>query len=1222
MDVEDEEKFLYGDSDARETYPPSKPQDRGYDSQWNYKNPDRGLVSKVNDPYHQASEPRRDFHPQVPANAPVAPANQLDPLYGRSTFPVLERSQGHNMEPPYTAQKVPEEPPYKPAAPAPPQPPIHIEPPQADLLSIFTNKPTSAIPTSQPMEPVAQPVTTKTNYDPTIENILKSIGFDFEMSKRMQEKAKTVETKLKEEPELVGINQTASFLEGGLIDGNLKDSLFVKKGSEIDRKSGYDDLYSKDDPQAALLEEGIVFKRKRSSDGSKSEGSHHEQQKYPTSTAPVSSYPGYTGSYSQADQYPPSAYSYAHQGVPPGYTTASGVPYGYEASQHPGYAAPAKPRYADTGHSPIPSLASSNLKSVPIQDKNSSDAKKHRRTEKESSLDRERERAPSSSSLKELKNVDSPRSKSESTKSLPLENIRVISAVDSGSQRLVLPPKSEQSKYVLKQSDDWDTPKSKKIGSSPKVGEKRTLSESSDHSQKSQELSSKQIEKLRKEKEIRQQRILALEEELQKLRKQQNEIMRKKRRQKDGHKDPILMQNSKLQEEIAQQISKLRKASEQNEKRMSTPDKKDGPPESKKLKEQKKDEPTQKPPPKSEEITEPQEKKVTAKDVRDKLEAASNTEQKPKQFSFQVKGELKVRYEYFDQGIHWCKSCNIVYSSLQIYMQHLHTANHLKSLCQYDKPWTPEEMKNPPKKPAAKKTSVLPVKGSEFLIPTSGFWCSLCKVLVGDIACGEFHMKSDAHHENYLAYTKDNPFYEQRRNLDKATALSSKREENLKNREIERKFELNPEQKQKDKRIKEKQKNFEKEVKELDDDEPQRHSTSSKKMLPISKLSKPGKDVPDPKTEKDGADVKKAVEEAKKAIEVKIFKKAGGQGNPTLQQGKAIPTITQRKRNTVLPPWTPVSKSGTAPGEKKLVTAEDILKAFSGKSKEKEKEEEEAKKKKEEEQRLVEETKKIEEMTKKQENMQQAKSNVVSADIPLPKGSYGHRAKDDWESPKKAVKLGPKPLMDLNIPPPLPFGQPGMNIRPVPPQIPFPQQNVRPNINIRPPNIGPYSGQTRGIPNVNVRPPNVGPTSANNAQTKASSNTGSASITQTKTSTGNNTKNMATTPQTQKKGPPKAAPEIQSPDRVHEDEDVQFVSAHNKKVGDLVEIKDDSSSNDSVIVPIETMDALKPIKQNSVSEVELVAVAPDVESDEESVASSISMHMGSDYEVIDDIEQS
>jgi len=61
----------------------------------------------------------------------------------------------------------------------------------------------------------------------------------------------------------------------------------------------------------------------------------------------------------------------------------------------------------------------------------------------------------------------------------------------------------------------------------------------------------------------RQKKIDALLRELENLRRQQNILMRRKKRDKDAHKDPFLMENSKLQEEICNQIDKLRRASGQ-----------------------------------------------------------------------------------------------------------------------------------------------------------------------------------------------------------------------------------------------------------------------------------------------------------------------------------------------------------------------------------------------------------------------------------------------------------------------------------------------------------------------------------------------------------------------------------------------------------------------------------------------------------------------------------
>ena len=48
-------------------------------------------------------------------------------------------------------------------------------------------------------------------------------------------------------------------------------------------------------------------------------------------------------------------------------------------------------------------------------------------------------------------------------------------------------------------------------------------------------------------------------------------MMRKKQRQKDGHKDPLLVENSKLQDEITKQITVLRKAVENQSQNTCTP---------------------------------------------------------------------------------------------------------------------------------------------------------------------------------------------------------------------------------------------------------------------------------------------------------------------------------------------------------------------------------------------------------------------------------------------------------------------------------------------------------------------------------------------------------------------------------------------------------------------------------------------------------------------------
>lgn len=50
-----------------------------------------------------------------------------------------------------------------------------------------------------------------------------------------------------------------------------------------------------------------------------------------------------------------------------------------------------------------------------------------------------------------------------------------------------------------------------------------------------------------RDRQARKERLKYLENELDKLKKQQNELMRKKRREKDGHKDPLIKKNTLLQ---------------------------------------------------------------------------------------------------------------------------------------------------------------------------------------------------------------------------------------------------------------------------------------------------------------------------------------------------------------------------------------------------------------------------------------------------------------------------------------------------------------------------------------------------------------------------------------------------------------------------------------------------------------------------------------------------
>ncbi|XP_033734512.1 zinc finger protein 318-like [Pecten maximus] len=836
-----------------------------------------------------------------------------------------------------------------------------LQPLKPDLLSLFTSgnempanlQPTQIPPTTQqPTSPTlpytsqAPPEEPKQKYDPTIENILKSIGFDFEMSRRMQEKASNTQPiqKPKKEEEQFGINQTASFLEGGISD-DIKNKLFTKKEESIvdilmrEAKVGpsksterrYDhenetrsrykkseqkppeqdrrlDSYNRDrdrdrekvreadhmdrerkkevlpvepvkEPSSDLFEEstyedpslsteslssGISFQRQVSRADTQysafNQPTSYSQPQYPpnvsanytnSSTAPPtqvhpSTVPPYPGAAVGPVYNAPPQYGYGHP--PPGFEPSSYPNYGNYPPQNVPFPPTHNP--PPVFHNPPPSHGPSFQgpppppHGVPPQLRNSSDQK--------SSVN---------------KNIDIFKEEIQEKKTITIEK-KTITISPKETSRTVIPPKIDKLK----------SPPEKQPAVSPR-----------------KMLTPKQRNNLLREKEHRRQKIEALEGELEKLRKQQNEMMRKIRRQKDGHKDPVLLQNNKLQDDISAQISKLRKAAEEN--LMILKECKIDPnlkPESEKEETAEAEIKTNKPPKKKEEV----QKRKKPEQVRVK------------------------RYEFFDPGGHWCKICNTESGSIYSVLQHLHGKKHQQALNPYDRPWVPKTMKSPLKHAKNEHLAVLPVKGQEFLVPCKAFYCTLCKEFAGDEACADFHIKTDSHYQNYQKYLEMNEFYEQRRGLDKATGRSgSKDTKPVKKEDRKEKNEL------KKQRVQEKEKLWEKPVAELAMEQPAKKPKMSPSEPKDIKAVKSGdgfgkfsfssgdKDKAKNLSSGDKEKVKKeedtneepekkegeATQDSKSKIAINIVNKMGIK--PVVPAVK-IPT----KKNPLLPPWTPVSK--------------------------------------------------------------------------------------------------------------------------------------------------------------------------------------------------------------------------------------------------------------------------------------------------------------------------
>nr|XP_040034950.1 zinc finger protein 318 [Gasterosteus aculeatus aculeatus] len=300
----------------------------------------------------------------------------------------------------------------------------------------------------------------------------------------------------------------------------------------------------------------------------------------------------------------------------------------------------------------------------------------------------------------------------------------------------------------------------------------RVSEEQNNESQKQKVLEER--EKLKQERDVRMKKKEYLMKELERLRKQQGELLRKKRREKGGHKDPLLQEISHLQEEVMAQISNLRKEHEAAEKNRNEIEKialilglipSDRPRRTAKL-------PVEPPP--------PEKKKCEAQRSPEGQRAASSSTTKtsapasgvsPDELSGDAPPPPEP-FEYYDAGNHWCKSCNVTSGSMFDYFTHLHSKTHRKTLDPYDRPWasTPTKII---KNLKSEEKLTKPAKGSEFLQPVRGFFCLLCKQFYGDAICAEEHVTTHAHNDKYKKQMYENPLYEQRRNLDRQAGLGS-----------------------------------------------------------------------------------------------------------------------------------------------------------------------------------------------------------------------------------------------------------------------------------------------------------------------------------------------------------------------------------------------------------------------------------------------------------------
>lgn len=487
----------------------------------------------------------------------------------------------------------------------------------------------SAASTQRPASPPSKTEKKKEPYDPTIENILKAIGFNFELSKLMQEKAKKEREKQEKKDDLgsYGINQTSSFLGSGLKNIDL-GSVFDQKGAGREEP-----VAEKKEPAKAELsyqelgrkyreEQMRAYEQGRSSPPPFHEMLHMERSRRKSdslspprkewsrrrSDSPSPPRRGRSRRRSDSSSPPPlrrrhrspsfdhgsprpikrsrsvkdpepaqmSPPRSAERLLPPTENKPASSPPSTTVSQPysvppPYYGAPGWDPYGPYGaaytgqHGYYPPPGQYPMEWPPHYHPNYPPPSMHPDMPYEDN--KFFMNPPISSNLKVIPVVDDIADKKPQRKS---SDSSAASPSQKPSSRTVLPPKPEPERRVeVRHRDDttveacrWDDQNTTAKTDDRRRDDQKMTPRRDSRSRPT--LSQEARERLMVETQQRRTRLKALEKELDTLRRQQNELMRKKQRQRDGHKDPLLMENSKLQDEIAQQISVLRHAAEQN----------------------------------------------------------------------------------------------------------------------------------------------------------------------------------------------------------------------------------------------------------------------------------------------------------------------------------------------------------------------------------------------------------------------------------------------------------------------------------------------------------------------------------------------------------------------------------------------------------------------------------------------------------------------------------
>lgn len=136
----------------------------------------------------------------------------------------------------------------------------------------------------------------------------------------------------------------------------------------------------------------------------------------------------------------------------------------------------------------------------------------------------------------------------------------------------------------------------------------------------------------------------------------------------------------------------------------------------------------------------------------------------------------QINFTFFDPEQHWCKVCSAFPKTAKEYLLHLHSEEHKANVKQPEIPWHDHLVKDDmPVYPNA-PTKRTPIRGLQFFVPSTAWYCKLCSFWIGDLHCASTHLKSQTHAREYEKFATKNQSFENEWLIERQKAFDSHHE--------------------------------------------------------------------------------------------------------------------------------------------------------------------------------------------------------------------------------------------------------------------------------------------------------------------------------------------------------------------------------------------------------------------------------------------------------------